>query len=578
MASPKWDRRTFSARQVLTGNILPCDPLFTRLLSLAQRQSGRAVIRDLNTGTSKTSEELLSDALNLREVLRSKLPPSVLDDLGDEAKEVYISLLAPGGYEFVVGILAILALGAAASLFSPQQPVQEAKYYVDKSRSVALVCSSSALGLGKQIATEVRNSTTNNQFCCVPIASGLSKSLRPARSLAISSSGARDPNSPGIVIFTSGTTGPPKGAVLPFVAITDGALLFAEQMHIRETDTVQHLLPVHHATGIWVTFFPFLLCGACIEFRSGSFDPAWTWDRWKEGGLTHFSGVPTVYMRMMRYYQDTLSKLPPDELEHYKAAPRQFRIAMCGTSALPKPIGDFWAGMMGGRRIVQRYGSTELGVLFNMPFDDPSVPDGSVGPPSAGVEVRLSDEGEIQGRAFYMFSKYLHDTEATKKAFTEDGFFKSGDIARREESNYFVVGRASVDIIKSGGYKISALDVEREILALPYVGEVMVVGVPDEEFGQRVAAVVSLSDSEAARAFVADKGRTGGELRLQDLRADVRERLAGYKVPTLLRVIRGELPKSPTGKVVKKALGPEYFPPNYAQDSEVQRWSRTSKL
>lgn len=561
-------------------NVLPCDPLFSRLLTLASRPTQRPAIRDLNTRVEKTTAELLSDAVNFREILRSRLRPETLQALRD-GEEVYVSLLAPGGYEFAVGILAILGLGAAASPFSPHQPVQEASYYVNKAKSVAVVVSDSAQKLGQELAAEIQQ-TTDPHFICVPVSDGLGQVHRPASSLVMSSSGYRDLNGPGVVIFTSGTTGPPKGALLPLASISDGALSFAEQMKVCETDTCQHLLPVHHATGIWVNFFPFLIKGACIEFKSGSFSPEWTWNRWKEGGITHFSGVPTIYMRMMRYWQEKLSKLPESEQEVYRRAPGQLRYALCGTSALPQPITDFWTEMMNGNKIKQRYGSSEQGIVFNMEFEEEEeeeTPDGSTGVASLGVNVRLAegDEGEVRSKSFYMFSKYIHDPQATKAAFDEEGYFKSGDTAVRKGKYYFITGRTSVDILKSGGYKISALDIEREILSLPYVNEVMVVGVPDEEFGQRVGAVLSLSDSEAAQMFYKKNNREAGQLKLDDLRADIRHRLAGYKLPTLLRLIEGELPKSPTGKVVKKVLGPMYFPANYIDIAEVQKWDSKVK-
>lgn len=130
------------------------------------------------------------------------------------------------------------------------------------------------------------------------------------------------------------------------------------------------------------------------------------------------------------------------------------------------------------------------------------------------------------------------------------------------------MGRASIDIIKSGGYKISALDIEREILGLDYVSEVMVVGVEDEEFGQRVAATISLKTDQKMRC----KNFT-----LAELREDLRSKLAGYKMPTVLRLIEGELPKSGTGKVQKKILGPLFFPPNYRALPDVEVWSRDTK-
>jgi malonyl-CoA/methylmalonyl-CoA synthetase len=134
-----------------------------------------------------------------------------------------------------------------------------------------------------------------------------------------------------------------------------------------------------------------------------------------------------------------------------------------------------------------------------------------------------------------------------------------------------------MDILKSGGYKISALDVEREIIGLPYVSEVMVVGVQDEEFGQRVAAAITLQGEELTESFRKTHGGEAHLITLNDLRRDLSERLASYKMPTLLRVIEGEFPKTATGKVLKKVLGKQYFPDQYVNIPEVQVWNPTLK-
>ncbi|KAL2404372.1 CoA ligase [Exophiala dermatitidis] len=576
-AKVSFDRTDFVPSH--TGDhVLPADPLFTRLLTLAHRPHPRPAIRDINAGVERTAAQLLGDVLSLRRIVKSRLQPQTLDDLR-HGREVYISLLAPGGYEFAVGVLAIMALGAAASPFSSAQPVKEAAYYVNKARSVAVLTATQALGLGEALEKEIR-ATTNLDFLSIPINAIEREPLIPVDAIQISSNKWYDPNAPGVVIFTSGTTGPPKGAVLRRAAMTEGSMSFAQQIGLQESDVLLHLLPVHHATGIWVSFFPFLQTGACIEFRSGSFSPEWTWNRWRQGGLTFFTGVPTIYMRMMRYYQEHISKLSAAESEAYRAAAAAFKVCLCGSSALPRPIADFWHGLMNGRRIIQRYGSTEMGVIFNMSVDPTEdIPDGSVGHVTYGVEAKLSngDEGEVLIKSYNMFSKYLHDPEATTNAHDADGYFKSGDVARREGKYYFIVGRASVDVIKSGGYKISALDIERELLALPYIAESMVVGVPDDEFGQRVGAVVTLRNDEIAQDFYRKSRRSPDHLKLDDLREDARSRLAGYKLPTLLRVVKGELPKSGTGKVVKKVLGPQYFPPNYVDDEAVQVWNSRKK-
>lgn len=560
--------------------ILPADPLFNRLLALAHRPKQETVIRDVNTGVEKTSADLLSNVLNLRRVLKSTLPQNTLTSI-QHGEEVFISILAPGGYEFAVGILAVLALGAAASPFSPLQPVSEASYYVNKARSVAVVTSTSALPLAHALTSQIR-STTNPAFLSIPISSYTQHPPIPPHEILLSSNLWVSPNSAALIIFTSGTTGPPKAAVLRRAAVTDGALSWATQLGLTPNDTSLHLLPVHHATGIWVGFFPMIQTGTCIEFRSGSFSPQWTWDRFRQGGITVFSGVPTIYMRLMRYWQETISHLPAKQRAQYAHGINAVRLCICGTSALPQPIDEFWTTLREGRRIVQRYGSTEQGVVFNMPMNaSHTIPDGSVGEVTMGVSVKLAPspdlnpgEGEVRVKSPQMFSKYLSDPTATRDAHDAEGYFKSGDIARREGKYYFITGRASVDIIKSGGYKISALDVERELLSLSYISEAMVVGVPDDEFGQRVAAAVVMRSDALAQKFYAENNRDPRTLHIRDLRADVRKRLAGYKLPTLLRVVTGEIPKSPTGKVVKKSLAPMYFPPDATggENGEVQVW------
>lgn len=164
-------------------------------------------------------------------------------------------------------------------------------------------------------------------------------------------------------------------------------------------------------------------------------------------------------------------------------------------------------------------------------------------------------------------NRYLFDPKATADSHDADGYFKSGDIVRREGDYYFILGRASIDIIKSGGYKISALDVEREILGLDGVSEAMVVGVEDDEYGQRVAAAISLKRDQDARQ----------DLTLEDLRQYLRSKLNGYKMPTILRVVKGELPKSAAGKVQKKILGPQFFPSNYREIPGIQVWGKGRK-
>lgn len=534
-------------------------------------------MRDLSKGWERTHLGLLVDVLALRETIKQTLSCDIQQQLRN-GDEVYIAVLAPGGYEYTVAVLAILALGAIVVPLSVVIPVEEAAYFIRKSKSVAVLSCTSALDLSRSLEGHICAST-DPTFKCIPIEADLFSAEASPHDILISSDKYLDENGPGIVIFTSGTTGPPKGSVMRRAFTYDFALAVADHYELREDDVILHVLPVHHATGIGIMFFPFLISGSCIEFRSGSFDEIWLWERWREGAIdptrqiTFFSGVPTIFMRMRRHYQQVLSKLSPTKITEYIAGARQFRAVICGTSALPRPICEFWTELL-QRRIVQRYGATEFGAVFRVHLDDTDVPDGSVGELAAGVDMKLTggDEGELLVKSPHMFSKYLGDPQATANAHDENGFFKSGDIVRREGKYYFITGRASMDIIKSGGYKISALDVEREILALPYVLEVMVVGVSDEEFGQRVAAAISLQEQELTEDFLRTHSDGRYLLTLDALRQDLRSRLAGYKLPTLLRVVEGDFPRTPAGKVLKKILGSQYFPENLACQSEVQVW------
>lgn len=543
-------------------NVFPNFFLFSRLVRLAHKPL--VACRDITFGFTATYAQLLTDVLYLRNYLRGNLHPDIVDSI-DREDEVFVLLLGPAGYEFTIGFLALITLGVVPVPISPDLPVKEATYFAQKAQAVAVLTADRCLELGYGLETGIRGDT---HFRSIRIRPHLLRPCLKADDFQVSSDRYMDLNKSGYVIFTSGTTGPPKGGVKRRGFLYDVATQFSDQHGIREGDLVLHVLPVHHATGITVTLLPFLWSGGCIEFRSGGFDTAWTWERIKRADLDFFSGVPTIYMRLMQYYEQVLCKRPDGP--QYAHGAKRIRAMLCGTSALPRPLQQKWTALRGGSGILTRYGGTEFGNAFTVTpwLAKQGVPDGAVGTKGPGVDLKLSggDEGEVLLRTPIMFSKYLFDEEGTRGVLDEQGYFKTGDIARREGDFYFIEGRASIDILKSGGYKISALDIEREILGLDYVAEVMVVGVDDEEFGQRVAATIVLRD---------DIRR---QLTLDELRADLRSSLAGYKMPTLLRVVK-DIRKTASGKVVKKVLVNELFPREGHPD--IQRWTSsksTSKL
>ncbi|KPI42445.1 Acyl-CoA synthetase family member 3, mitochondrial [Cyphellophora attinorum] len=559
------DRDTFAPRHI-GRNVFPNFLYWGRLVRLAHKQHLLAV-RDLTFGYTATYQQLLTDVLHYRNTIHLQLDHETQDRLARD-EEVFVNVLGPGGYEFTVAFLALMALGAVIVPISPDLPVKEAEYFATKCTSVAVLTAQKCMKLGGELENVMRRKG-DSRFQRIEIAPHIMQTPLPLDRILVSSDKYFDMNKSGQIIFTSGTTGPPKGAVKRRGFFIDVATMFCDQYDMREGDLVLHVLPVHHATGTTLTLLPFLWAGGTIEFRSGGFNTEWTWDRISKGDLDFFSGVPTIYMRLMAHYEQVLRKLPDSHRIKYDQGAQRIRSMLCGTSALPRPLQNKWTSLRNGKPILTRYGLTEAGNAFNVaPWQAMQVPDGSVGTKMAGVDAKLSayPEGEILIKSPIMFSKYLYDREATANSLDEEGYFKTGDIARKEGDFYFILGRASVDIIKSGGYKISALDIEREILGLDYVAEVMVAGVEDEEFGQRVAAAIVLKPDDKANGLTLDR-----------LRQDLRTSLAGYKMPTLLRMIDGELRKNATGKVIKKALIPEYFPGQDAQG--VQKWTgRKSKL
>jgi malonyl-CoA/methylmalonyl-CoA synthetase len=278
------------------GKILPCSPLFSRLLRHAHRRPPKPAIRDVKVGCERNHLELLSDVLNFRKKLQESLPKEKLTAL-QHGEDTYIAVLAPGGYCYAVAILAILALGAAAVPLTTALPVEEAIYFIKKSEALAVLTCDGSLKLGNQLQQRI-SSSVDPHFQCIAIEPSLFSKTVSADDISISSDQYLDDNGPGIVIFTSGTTGPPKGSVMRRSYTFDGALAVADHFKLVEDDVMLHVLPVHHATGVGITFFPFLITGSCIEFRSGGFDEAWMWERWRLGAqdptkrITFFSGVP----------------------------------------------------------------------------------------------------------------------------------------------------------------------------------------------------------------------------------------------------------------------------------------------
>ncbi len=337
------------------------------------------------------------------------------------------------------------------------------------------------------------------------------------------------PERRAMILYTSGTTGRPKGVVSTHGNLEAQTRCLIKAWEWSPSDRLLHALPLHHIHGIVNGLTCALYSGAACEFLP-RFDADAVWKRLAEGGVSIFMGVPTIYSRLIQAWEAA----PTEKRAVWSKAAGDLRLAVSGSAALPVALFEKWRALS-GQALLERYGMTEFGMALSNPYRGARLP-GTVGFPLPGMEARLTPGGEIETRGEAVFLEYWNRPKETAKAF-HDGWFRTGDIAVQDESGRFrILGRRSVDIVKTGGYKVSALEVENALMELPQIQECAVVGLPDEEWGERVGAAAVL--------------KNGAELNLQTLRSLAKERLAVYKVPSRLLVVEA-LPRNAMGKVMK---------------------------
>ncbi len=345
-----------------------------------------------------------------------------------------------------------------------------------------------------------------------------------------------------MILYTSGTTSKPKGVVTTHANIEAQITSLVEAWEWRPDDRIPAFLPLHHVHGIVNVLSCALWCGAYVEAFE-SLDMDGLLKRVGEGAYTIFMAVPTIYVKLIR----ALESASAEDRRRWAAGFAGMRLMVSGSAALPASVHHKWTELT-GQKLLERYGMTEIGMGISNPLEGERRP-GAVGQPLPGVEVRLVSEsgavvegegepGEIHVKGPGVFAEYWDNPTATAEAFV-DGWFKTGDMAVLEGGYYRILGRLSVDIIKSGGYKLSALEIEDTLRQHPAIKECAVVGVPDETWGEAVAAAVVTKE--------------GTHLDLEELRAWAADRISKYKVPKMLEVVP-DFPRNAMGKIMKPAV------------------------
>jgi len=493
-------------------------PFLARFRGLAAGHPAVAIEDDQG---SRSFSALYEGALRAREALCSGTTSL-------EGRRV--AILLPPGAAWVEAFLGIVAGGGVAVPLSPLYPPAELSWFAaDAGADTAIVAAelderASLLAAGRRI-------------------------LRPEDLLAASPSepaaiAAIAPTDTALLLYTSGTTGKPKGARITHENLAVQGELLRAAWGYRDDDALLHALPLHHLHGLGISLLTTLLAGARARMLP-RFEARRVWEALAGGGITVWMAVPTMYQKLLEAFDAE----GPATQARWAAGARGLRLATSGSAALPVTLAARWRALSGAIPL-ERFGMTEIGVGMSNPLDPEARRAGSVGPALPTVSARIVDDagadleagpGELYIRGPSVFPGYWQREDATAAAFA-DGWFKTGDVAERTPDGYVrLLGRTSVDILKSGGYKLSALEIEEALRDHDAIAEIAVVGVPDETWGDRVVAVVvpvSGRDVECSEEL---------------LRAWARERLAVYKVPRQVIVV-ASLPRNALGKVVKPEL------------------------
>jgi malonyl-CoA/methylmalonyl-CoA synthetase len=459
----------------------------------------------------------------------SNVASALLAGHGD-LQEARIAFAVTPGFAWVATQWGIWRAGGVAVPLPLNSPRPELEYFIDDCRASMVVCDALSLPEVSPIAESRGIRAVSYDELC--------RWQRP-EPLDLGLNVTNDRRA--MILYTSGTSSRPKGVVTTHANITAQIKSLVAAWEWSADDRILLCLPLHHVHGIINVVSCALWAGATCQMLP-RFDANVVWDLIASGTLTLFMAVPTIYTKLIAAWEAA----PPEHRKLLSSRCAGMRLMVSGSAALPVSTLRRWKDIS-GHTLLERYGMTEIGMALSNPLHGERLP-GTVGRPLPDVEVQLAGEdgkpvssgtvGEIEVRGPGVFAEYWDKPEATGAAFRA-GWFRTGDTAVVENGVYRILGRSSIDVLKTGGHKVSALEIEEVLREHPAVAECAVVGVPDLEWGERVAAAVVLHDGEV--------------LDLPSLRTWALKLLAPYKVPTRLLLLDA-LPRNAMGKVVKPSV------------------------
>ncbi len=441
-----------------------------------------------------------------------------------QSTEQCIGILAPSSLEYAAALCAVFKKGMIAVPLQPLHPIAELKYIIENSNLNLLLVHQDCLDQAKELTRD-----TKIQLLIIERAEPTHTALTYLRP---------DEGQAALMLYTSGTTSRPKGVIITFGNLEFQMRTLCKEWGWQSTDRAINTLPLHHLHGVLNLLLCSLASGACCELYP-KFDAQQIWERFSSGEITVFMSVPTIYSKLAQHWDQQ----PPAVQKKWSEQAARLRLMVSGSAALPLPLFEKWKTIT-THSLLERYGMTEIGMAISNPYQGDRRPK-SVGKPLPGVEVRLvADEIQIKGPN--VFREYWKRPDVTESSFTLDGWFMTGDQARVDSDGYYyILGRTSQDIIKSGGYKISALEIESVLLERDDLLEVAILGIPDQEWGEKVAAVCVWKDQKAKIHHESTQ--------YLEVKEWLKTRIAHYKVPTRWNS-QNELPKNAMGKVIKPNL------------------------
>ena len=435
--------------------------------------------------------------------------------------------------EAIILYLACLRAGAAFLPLNPGYTTAEVEYFIDdatphicvcdpkKRKDLAPICE--RLNVAHLLTLDANGKGTLSEFAATAETEYETAAVEATDLAAI--------------LYTSGTTGRSKGAMLTHANLASNAKTLVEYWQFTENDVLLHALPIFHTHGLFVATNVVLAAGASMIFLP-KFDIEEIRKHLPQ--VTTLMGVPTFYTRLLN--EDWLDRSSTDHM----------RLFISGSAPLLAEIHKAWTDRT-GHHILERYGMTETNMISSNPYDGDRVP-GSVGFPLPGVSVRITDPetgalmqtgevGMIEVKGPNVFKGYWRMPDKTRADFREDGYFITGDLGRFDESGYLSIVGRSKDLVITGGYNVYPKELEEEIDQIEGVIESAVIGVPHPDFGEGVTAVV-----------VAKKGAALTE---EDVIKALDRKLAKYKLPKRV-VFVDELPRNTMAKVLKNELRKTY--------------------